>query len=202
MIKVETSEGPPRPTRHEWRDAIIEADLPDGTKVIAFAICSFASKGSGEAYPSYDTIAKKCRMSADGVHKAVRRLVKAGFLSVRKRGFGGTNLMTLQVPALNSAPSGEIGSVNSAPEGDIGAPNSASPGDIEASNSALSGGSIPPRGAVQFRPVGRSNLNFNQNINPSLPGPRASEQDDQAGEADPRVAQLLAQLGGRMRVGR
>lgn len=160
-----------RVERHVWRRAVLKADLTPGAKVAAMAIAEFVGSSSGSAFPSYATIANACAMSASGVEKAVRQLASNRFLWVEKRGFGGTNLLTLTLPDFwgpKSIP---------APSGGIDAPPPSQPGgndDAETSNPAPPGGSIPPHGEAQSRPAGRGNLKDNQKYNPVAPCPRAT----------------------------
>lgn len=143
------------------------------------AIAEFVGSSSGSAFPSYATIAETCAMSGSGVEKAVRQLASNRFLWVEKRGFGGTNLLTLTLPdfwiaRFNPAPSGGIETLPPSPAGGNG--------ERRAINPAPSGGSIPPHGEAQSRPTGRGNLKDNQKYNPVVSSPRANDSEIEAGE--------------------
>lgn len=53
---------------------------------------------SNFAFPSFETIAKKCSISKSTAFRAVKELENNGFVTKKKRGFGESNLY---VPSLN-----------------------------------------------------------------------------------------------------
>lgn len=169
-----------RISRHVWRRAVLKADLTPGAKIAGVAIAEFVGTVSGSAFPSYRSIGDTCGMSVSGIEKAVKQLEKAHLLWVEKRGFGGTNLLTLTLP------SQWAGSCNPARPGGIDCSPPSPSGGIEDEtviNPARPGGSIPPHGEAQSRPVGRGNLKDNQkyNLEGNLPRSRAREATERHG---------------------
>lgn len=177
--------------RYDWRRAVLRSRLlPAGTKVAALALCEFVNGDSGTAFPSYSTLADAGGMEPEGVRSAIKRLSDAGFLSVRKRGFGGTNGMTLMLPVEDTGSSNPgrpaRNATNPVPPQRIEGSNPGSPARIEGPNP------VPPQRSIRAGRNGQSgatatvNLYSNQNSNPALPEPRAMLGEATAAEAPSR----------------
>lgn len=195
--------------RHEWRRAILAAPtdiLPAGTKVAGFALGEFVDASTGEAFPTYATIAKTCEMTERGVRSAVDRLVKAGFLSVRKAGFGTSNRATIRLPSTDQTVTAvtysEMDDANRSPPRQIVGDNASPPRLIEASNTSPPRPHIGHRGDAVSVAAVTANLSLNQNYNPSLPDPREQPREPAIVRSRREIAERTARLSAERAAGR
>jgi hypothetical protein len=82
----------------EW---IIDAEVSALAVRVWAVLRTYADNGSGEAWPSRSTLARRCRVSVDSVDRALKELVKVKALRItRRKGQNGeplTNLFRLVI---------------------------------------------------------------------------------------------------------
>lgn len=86
--------------RFEWVKAVMQSDLLNsGAKLVASAMAvQFANDATGQLNPSIRTLADYLKLSTDTVKRAVKALVKAGWLN-RSEGRGRGNKTAYQLTA-------------------------------------------------------------------------------------------------------
>lgn len=70
-------------TRDSWRDQLWQSGLCPKHKLVALAIASYMSAES-RAWPSYDSLARRCTMGRSTVVRAVKELREAGWVEVSR----------------------------------------------------------------------------------------------------------------------
>lgn len=199
MIRLETIAEPSasdeRPSRPEWRSAVLASDLAPWVKVAAFGICEFVNDGTGSAYPAYETIAGRCGLKVRGVRAAVKQLVMAGYLIVKRAGFSKPNRFVIRLPAAiraQSCPSEEdapIGSQSCPNEEPIGSQTCPSYGHDSAARSVTP---VP----ANLNP----NLDSNPDVVPSTPRVTSTAREASRGSEKPqdRSRRLIAEVAARL----
>lgn len=74
---------------YTWRHAVINSDLESTTRHVLLTLSCHINDAGESAYPSTKTLARECAVSEPTICKHLRIAKCAGWLIVRKHGFGG-----------------------------------------------------------------------------------------------------------------
>jgi hypothetical protein len=126
--------------RFEWLEVVFSRhDLSAGAQVVAFGLSSFWNPVKDCAWPSYETLAKKCGMTAAGARKAIVQLRELGLIEAKKRGFQTSLSYHLCIPA-NVSLSGQVGERPMCPAQDAQCVPLVAPNSLVEPSMKISGG--------------------------------------------------------------
>jgi Helix-turn-helix domain len=164
----------------DWRKALRDSPIDQTAKLIGLVLDTYAN-GSGECWPSRQTIAKGASCDVRTVDQALRRLEARGFLDVRRSKGRSVNRYYL-LPQPNSEPRPPF-AVATANRGRL---DSESDSAATANVAALNGGARSPEAGS--KPL------VNQPTNQPGDGPSGDEPATTPRELPEEAQELLAQL--------